>query len=149
VGHHKNKQQQVHHHQQQQQQHLSLDADLFSRFYMHENLSLPNEEGTNNSNSLNSPATSPSALPSASDDLSFVGLKDILSVEKGNTIRSHKSGTVRGVRNRVRAGITTFLQAKTFKVSLFFFFVYLIATLLLFNSSSSSLFWLCGLKLID
>lgn len=49
------------------------------------------------------------------DDLSFVGIKDILSVEKAGTIRSVK-GTVRGVRNRVRAGITTYLQGKTSKV---------------------------------
>lgn len=48
------------------------------------------------------------------DDLSFVGIRDILSVEKGGTIRSVK-GTVRGVRNRVRAGITTYLQGKTSK----------------------------------
>lgn len=52
------------------------------------------------------------------DDLSFVGVRDILNVQSGGlTIRSHKSGTVRGVRNRVRAGITTFLQGNTFKVS--------------------------------
>ena len=52
------------------------------------------------------------------EDLSFVGVRDILNVQNGGlTIRSHKSGTVRGVRNRVRAGITTFLQGRTFKVS--------------------------------
>ena len=54
---------------------------------------------------------------STDDDLSFVGHKDLLSDDQKNvTIRSHK-GTVRGVRNRVRAGINTFLQGKPFKVS--------------------------------
>ena len=52
----------------------------------------------------------------AVDDLSFVGIKDILSIDSGDTIRSNK-GTVRGVRNRVRNGITTYLQGKTSKVS--------------------------------
>ena len=63
----------------------------------------------------------PSAAPITGEaDLSFVGHKDILNYgddyDKNRTIRSHK-GTVRGVRNRVRAGITTYLQGKPFKVS--------------------------------
>jgi hypothetical protein len=70
-------------------------------------------DSKNNNNNINNSSQPESPI----DDLSFVGLKDILNVEKsGQTIRSHKSGTVRGVRNRVRAGITTFLQGKTFKV---------------------------------
>lgn len=50
------------------------------------------------------------------DDLNFIGHKDILNVDKSATIRSN-NGTVRGVRNRVRAGINTFIQGKTSKVS--------------------------------
>lgn len=81
----------------------SLNFDLH-RFHLRENVvSLPD---MSSANELQTP-----------EDLSFVGLKDIMSVEKSATIRSHKSGTVRGVRNRVRAGITTYLQGKTFKVS--------------------------------
>ncbi len=84
---------------------VSFDSDAYQRFHMRE---YP-DVGLNGKMSLpDSPV----------DDLSFAGLKDIMNVEKsGQTIRSHKSGTVRGVRNRVRAGITTFLQGKTFKVS--------------------------------
>lgn len=37
----------------------------------------------------------------------FAGIRDIFSPRQQSTIRSHK-GTVRGVRNRVRAGIATF-----------------------------------------
>lgn len=84
---------------------LSFDPDCNQRFHMREYIDI-------DTNGKISQPDSPI------DDLSFAGLKDILNVEKsGQTIRSHKSGTVRGVRNRVRAGITTFLQGKTFKVS--------------------------------
>jgi hypothetical protein len=56
---------------------------------------------------------------STADDPSFVGHKDLLSDDNNNiTIRSHK-GTVRVVRNRVRAGIITFLPGKPLKVSRF------------------------------
>ena len=84
----------------------------YQRFHMCEYIEIDSKNNnSNNNNNQNQPE-------SPIDDLSFVGLKDILNVEKsGQTIRSHKSGTVRGVRNRVRAGITTFLQGKTFKVS--------------------------------
>ncbi|ERL95828.1 hypothetical protein D910_00395 [Dendroctonus ponderosae] len=43
------------------------------------------------------------------EDETFAGYKDLLGGDKASTIRSAK-GTVRGVRNRVRAGIATFLQ---------------------------------------
>lgn len=39
--------------------------------------------------------------------VAFAGIRDIFSPPQQSTIRSHK-GTVRGVRNRVRAGIATF-----------------------------------------
>ena len=87
----------------------STDSYYYQRFHMRENIEIGQHNKTTGQQQPDSPV----------DDLSFAGLKDILSVEKsGQTIRSHKSGTVRGVRNRVRAGITTFLQGKTFKVSL-------------------------------
>ncbi|KAK4016690.1 hypothetical protein OUZ56_031653 [Daphnia magna] len=85
----------------------------YQRFHMCEYVDIGSAKNNNNNNNNNNSQQHPE---SPVDDLSFVGLKDILNVEKsGQTIRSHKSGTVRGVRNRVRAGITTFLQGKTFK----------------------------------
>uniref|UniRef100_A0A182SKS6 Uncharacterized protein n=1 Tax=Anopheles maculatus TaxID=74869 RepID=A0A182SKS6_9DIPT len=51
-----------------------------------------------------SPETTPSVVD---DDESFAGLKDLSNGT--STIRSNK-GTVRGVKNRVRNGIATFLQ---------------------------------------
>lgn len=93
-----------------QQPAFSFDLDAGQRFHMCEYLDV-----ARNNDKISQP-------DSPVDDLSFVGLKDILNVEKsGQTIRSHKSGTVRGVRNRVRAGITTFLQGKTLKVSFPFY----------------------------
>ncbi|KAI9557543.1 hypothetical protein GHT06_017371 [Daphnia sinensis] len=84
----------------------------YQRFHMCEYVDVSANSKNNNNNNNNNGQQPESPV----DDLSFVGLKDILNVEKsGQTIRSHKSGTVRGVRNRVRAGITTFLQGKTFK----------------------------------
>lgn len=87
----------------------SLDFELY-RFHLRENVvSLPDLNNcSSNTNNEQNPV---------GEDLSFVGLKDIMNLDKSATIRSHKSGTVRGVRNRVRAGITTYLQGKTFKVS--------------------------------
>lgn len=58
------------------------------------------------------------AVNSGLTDDSFAGCK---TVATSDTIRSAK-GTIRGVKNRVRAGIATFLQPKTNKVSWFFFF---------------------------
>lgn len=43
------------------------------------------------------------------EDETFAGYRDILGCNGSSTIRSAK-GTVRGVKNRVRAGIATFLQ---------------------------------------
>uniref|UniRef100_A0A0K2TM56 Glutaredoxin domain-containing protein n=1 Tax=Lepeophtheirus salmonis TaxID=72036 RepID=A0A0K2TM56_LEPSM len=56
----------------------------------------------------------PSKVPEHFDEVEelFAGLK-LNSMDSG-TIRSHK-GTVRGVKNRVRAGIATFLQEKKVK----------------------------------
>ena len=50
----------------------------------------------------------------------FAGSKSPKISEGNLTIRSHR-GTVRGVKNRVRAGIATFLRDPCSKVSLFYF----------------------------
>ena len=50
-------------------------------------------------------------IPGPGEEDSFAGLRDF-SVAPDATIRSGR-GTVRGVRNRVRAGIATFLQENT------------------------------------
>ncbi len=132
--------------QQQQQQIAPSSFDpsdcYYQRFHMCEYIEIDSKNNNNSSSS--------SQPESPIDDLSFVGLKDILNVEKsGQTIRSHKSGTVRGVRNRVRAGITTFLQGKTFKVSQYsgcftvssFFSSY--PSEMIFSFSSFHVFLLC------
>lgn len=49
-------------------------------------------------------------------DDTFAGCKTASAASSSDTIRSAK-GTIRGVKNRVRAGIATFLQPKTNKVS--------------------------------
>lgn len=57
-------------------------------------------------------------IKSVIEDETFAGYKDLLGNNGSSTIRSAK-GTVRGVKNRVRAGIATFLQINnsTIKVS--------------------------------
>lgn len=52
------------------------------------------------------------------EEFAFAGIRMVTPVppESTGTIRSHR-GTVRGVRNRVRAGIATFLQDPSSKVS--------------------------------
>lgn len=58
-------------------------------------------------------ATAVAATAAGPTDDTFAGCK---SAAASDTIRSAK-GTIRGVKNRVRAGIATFLQPKTNKVS--------------------------------
>lgn len=78
---------------------LTYDTDCYYNFHLHENRE--EEEVT------------PIAII---DNETFAGYKDLLS-DGSSTIRSAK-GTVRGVKNRVRAGIATFLQINsTAKVS--------------------------------
>ncbi|KAK6637196.1 hypothetical protein RUM44_007610 [Polyplax serrata] len=72
---------------------MDLDADLFYKFHLSENF---REDGSN-------------------DEETFAGIKDYLSREKSSAITSAK-GTIRGVRNRVKAGIATFLQMQENKV---------------------------------
>ncbi|KAJ3658974.1 hypothetical protein Zmor_010684 [Zophobas morio] len=71
---------------------LSFDTDMFYKFHLNEHLSEDNEAPPKN----------------VVEDETFAGYKDILG-DSAATIRSAK-GTVRGVKNRVRAGIATFLQ---------------------------------------
>ncbi|CAG4960938.1 unnamed protein product [Colias eurytheme] len=53
-----------------------------------------------------------SECPEVSDMEYFAGIKDFKNEETPSTIKSSK-GTIRGVKNRVRAGIATFLQMQT------------------------------------
>ncbi|KAG5666308.1 hypothetical protein PVAND_017859 [Polypedilum vanderplanki] len=66
------------------------DDDKFYKFHINENSSSIDNEGQNEES-----------------DESFAGYKDLLSTT--STIKSEK-GTIRGVKNRVRNGIATFLQ---------------------------------------
>jgi hypothetical protein len=59
--------------------------------------------------------------PVKGDEDTFAGVRDVLS--ERSAIRSAK-GTVRGVKNRVRAGIATFLQIEDNKVSALFYCVF-------------------------
>lgn len=71
---------------------VTYDADKFYNFHLNENVL---EE------------VEPSTVAIVEDE-TFAGYKDLL-YDNSSTIRSAK-GTVRGVKNRVRAGIATFLQ---------------------------------------
>ncbi|XP_063537835.1 glutaredoxin domain-containing cysteine-rich protein CG31559-like [Cydia strobilella] len=79
-----------------------FDADKYYDFHL-------NEKQFDDIQSLKSV----SGVSVKSDELSeleyFAGIKDYKSEEAPSTIRSSK-GTIRGVKNRVRAGIATFLQ---------------------------------------
>ncbi|XP_055641425.1 glutaredoxin domain-containing cysteine-rich protein CG12206-like [Toxorhynchites rutilus septentrionalis] len=78
---------------------ISFENDKFYKFHINEHLNLPDlSNGTNGTSCASSVVD---------DDESFAGYKDLTSGH--STIRSHK-GTVRGVKNRVRNGIATFLQ---------------------------------------
>lgn len=66
-------------------------------------------------------ASAAAAMAAGPTDDTFAGCKTGASAS--DTIRSAK-GTIRGVKNRVRAGIATFLQPKTNKVRRLFYPVY-------------------------
>lgn len=71
---------------------FKYDADCYYSFHLNENVEEKQEQ------------------PDVEEkDETFAGYKDILGDDGASTIRSAK-GTVRGVKNRVRAGIATFLQ---------------------------------------
>ncbi|KAH1022269.1 hypothetical protein HUJ04_011692 [Dendroctonus ponderosae] len=71
----------------------TLNSDMFLNFHLNEK-------------NIHSDLVS---VKTVIEDETFAGYKDLLGGDKASTIRSAK-GTVRGVRNRVRAGIATFLQ---------------------------------------
>jgi hypothetical protein len=78
-----------------------FDTDQFYKFHINEHMS--DSKDTNHENDIESEET-------------FAGYRDLLQgKESSSTIRSAK-GTVRGVKNRVRAGIATFLQLHDTKV---------------------------------
>uniref|UniRef100_A0A182M2D6 Glutaredoxin domain-containing protein n=1 Tax=Anopheles culicifacies TaxID=139723 RepID=A0A182M2D6_9DIPT len=77
-----------------------FESDRYYKFHINER-GRPDGSGEPGSSS---PETTPSVVD---DDESFAGLKDLSNGT--STIRSNK-GTVRGVKNRVRNGIATFLQ---------------------------------------
>lgn len=64
-------------------------------------------------------ASNRDSMDKTKDDDSFAGYRDVRSSSTASTIRSSK-GTIRGVKNRVRNGIATFLQMQqtNIKVSL-------------------------------
>lgn len=70
---------------------LSYETDCYYNFHLNENVEEQQE-----------------VTEEEDKDETFAGYKDLLS-DGSSTIRSAK-GTVRGVKNRVRAGIATFLQ---------------------------------------
>ncbi|XP_058819769.1 uncharacterized protein LOC131682356 [Topomyia yanbarensis] len=78
---------------------FSFENDKFYKFHMNENSNLQERANGRAANSCSSSVID--------DDESFAGFKDLTSGT--STIRSNK-GTVRGVKNRVRNGIATFLQ---------------------------------------
>lgn len=82
---------------------INIDPNLFFDFHINEHLPETNDV-TFKLKGLN--------------EETFAGYKDLLNCEGSSTIRSSK-GTVRGVKNRVRNGIATFLQINsTTKVSI-------------------------------
>ncbi|XP_018330548.1 glutaredoxin domain-containing cysteine-rich protein CG31559-like [Agrilus planipennis] len=85
---------------------LAFDSDKLIKFHLNEHHSDDDTKSVQKS--------------SARDDESFAGYRDYLGVDGAATIRSAK-GTIRGVKNRVRAGIATFLQiGNTTRVSFSF-----------------------------
>jgi len=92
-----------HHHQHQLMSYQSYDDDKFYKFHINEHLTSALDQCK--------------SLPSQHEvDEDFAGIRDLQNCT--STIRSAK-GTVRGVKNRVRNGIATFLQMQqtTVKVS--------------------------------
>ncbi|XP_037935189.1 uncharacterized protein DDB_G0283357-like [Teleopsis dalmanni] len=88
------------------------EADKYYNFHVHEHENF-RSFGNNNSNVCDNLADDTISLSeyevkSVNDD-AFAGYKDIRCGSTTSTIRSSK-GTVRGVKNRVRNGIATFLQ---------------------------------------
>ncbi|XP_039435759.1 glutaredoxin domain-containing cysteine-rich protein CG31559-like [Culex pipiens pallens] len=86
---------------------LSFENDKFYKFHINEHSNLQERNvGGAAVNGFGSPSCG-GASSVVDDDESFAGFRDLTSGT--STIRSNK-GTVRGVKNRVRNGIATFLQ---------------------------------------
>ncbi|XP_049547748.1 glutaredoxin domain-containing cysteine-rich protein CG31559-like [Anopheles darlingi] len=85
-----------------------FESDRYYKFHIHERSNAESNgadsDGVSQAGGSSSLEITPSVID---DDESFAGLKDLTSGT--STIRSNK-GTVRGVKNRVRNGIATFLQ---------------------------------------
>ncbi|XP_026751542.2 glutaredoxin domain-containing cysteine-rich protein CG31559-like [Galleria mellonella] len=83
-----------------------FDADKFYDFHL-------NEKQFDENKSVKSVSVSAkSECDDGSEMEFFAGIKDYKSEEAPSTIKSSK-GTIRGVKNRVRAGIATFLQMQS------------------------------------
>ncbi|KXJ75926.1 hypothetical protein RP20_CCG010713 [Aedes albopictus] len=93
---------------------ISFENDKFYKFHINEHSTLQQQQQQqqssnqqNGSAHLNGAGNHSCSSSVIDDDESFAGFKDLTSGT--STIRSNK-GTVRGVKNRVRNGIATFLQ---------------------------------------
>lgn len=77
-----------------------------------------------NEHAVDTENDTPASSKFTEEDESFAGYRDLLGGDGASTIRSAK-GTVRGVKNRVRAGIATFLQINdaTTKVRAFLIYI--------------------------
>lgn len=76
---------------------MEVDTDKFYKFHLYEN------------------AVESADANQMPDDETFAGYRDYLNRERPAAITSSK-GTIRGVKNRVKAGIATFLQLQETKV---------------------------------
>jgi glutaredoxin domain-containing cysteine-rich protein 1 len=83
-----------------------FDTDRFYKFHLNEHVS--DSKDTNHGDDIENEET-------------FAGYRDLLQgKDSSSTIKSAK-GTIRGVKNRVRAGIATFLQLHDTKVGYVYF----------------------------
>lgn len=82
-----------------------FDTDKYYDFHL-------NEKEFDEDQSVKSVSVGANSLSEVSEIEFFAGVKDYNNEEVPSTIRSSK-GTIRGVKNRVRAGIATFLQIQS------------------------------------
>jgi hypothetical protein len=82
-----------------------FDTDKYYDFHL-------NEKQFDDVKSVSVSVSAKSECENGSDLEYFAGIKDYKNEEAPSTIRSSK-GTIRGVKNRVRAGIATFLQIQS------------------------------------
>ncbi|XP_041764362.1 uncharacterized protein LOC121589481 [Anopheles merus] len=84
-----------------------FESDRYYKFHLNERAAGEQQGATRPGSPDTRPGPSAGAAAADDDDESFAGLRDLSNGT--STIRSNK-GTVRGVKNRVRNGIATFLQ---------------------------------------